>query len=55
MKNAKPKRKNKPGAGRPNEGRVPLLARVLPETAKRIKARAAGSTIGKVLDETFKG
>lgn len=51
----RPKRKNKPGAGRPKEGRVILFARVLPDTLAKIEAQMGGKmdTLGKVVDAQF--
>lgn len=52
---SKPKRKNKPGQGRPAEGREALKLHVLPATAQRIRALKsdACNTLGKVLDHQF--
>lgn len=52
----RPKRKNKPGAGRPDEGRERLSSLwVLPATARAIRRAVKGdtNTLGKVLDATF--
>lgn len=51
------KQKNKPGAGRPAEGRVKLTLRVKPATAAAIKGRVRGEikTYGQVLDVIFSG
>lgn len=55
----KPKRKNKPGAGRPNEGRVREQITILPETLSKIHAAMneddpSMNTKGKVIDEWAK-
>lgn len=51
----KPKRKNKPGAGRPDEGRERLTIHVLPNTAKAIRSGMTEerNTLGKVIDSKF--
>lgn len=49
------KRKNKPGQGRPSEGRVRVQITILPDTEKNLRAAMNEklNTLGKVVDEKF--
>ncbi|MBV9657195.1 MAG: hypothetical protein JO295_03700 [Verrucomicrobia bacterium] len=53
----KQKRKNKPGAGRPPEGRVKMTIHVVPACADLIRQRvgttAADNTTGKIIERQF--
>lgn len=45
-----PRRKNKPGAGRPKEGRVRVNVCILPATHALLRAAKGKDGIGKVID-----
>lgn len=49
----KPKRKNKPGAGRPNEGRKRVEIHMLPAAIKDLDSRVqkGGKTRGRVVEK----
>lgn len=53
--NAMKKRKNKPGAGRPSEGRERIQLCIKPETVAKIRSGMNGNlnTLGKVVDAKF--